>query len=116
MIKFRAWDKDEQRMLNWQYLMNSITYGSNRLMDPEIEDNIFNDPDLIMMQYTGFNDVNGTEIYVGDIVEYECWAVLDGKQIRPMQTMEITWDYHELARLVNIISQDRGVRVIGNIY
>lgn len=38
---------------------------------------LLNDDDFIVMQYTGIDDNNGVEIYVGDIVEIDCGTYKD---------------------------------------
>jgi len=53
IIKFRAWSKDTKEMIPWK-----------ECFFPEwIEDDT-----MIMMQYTGFKDTKGFEIYEGDIL------------------------------------------------
>ena len=62
VYKFRAWDKEENKMIDAE----SLAFEEYQPLFISL-----NDENIIVMPYINFNDETGKEIYVGDIIEFE---------------------------------------------
>lgn len=135
-IKFRAWDKERNKM----YFFADFAIGTNApstemrasMYDPNKplgEDNYLYDTEadswssedrIIFMQYTGLKDKNGKEIYEGDIVQaYKPNSYLDGSYAVIWDEKRGRWAYDStfLDRMYQVGSAGNlTCEVIGNIY
>lgn len=98
-IKFRAWDKARKEY--W----GSYDFLSDETLPRPIRN-------MVVEQYTGLEDVNGKEIYEGDIVKWRIRGshgpFTDAREVTFMDGMFLMKDYAALTVV--------DVKVVGNVH
>ena len=108
-IKFRAWDKQDKIMYDWEEI--SIEKEQVFIRDGDLYKTF---EQVELMQYTGLKDKNGKKIFEGDIVETEYKA----KGIVEWQKEKAGFDFNTKYPMwphpIYLMGGDR--EIIGNIY
>lgn len=115
-IKFRVWDKEENKMhlvaaLDWEYPYKKVITCNTP--DTKLYFGFHKEKlDPILMQYTGLKDKNGKEIFEGDIV------ITSSYPNRPsaVQLVKGTWCCDGIGRVTENIYYCKDIEVIGNIW
>lgn len=108
-IKFRAWDKKENKMWGKAFPKMFIADDSFGFTNDELYE---------IMQYTGLKDKNGKEIYEWDILEEGSWIGWCNKccGFQPMYEYENTEECHRCEGNYEIGDIIKLEKIIGNIY
>lgn len=113
-FKFRAWIISQKKMIKVFGFNEHLVFEQN-WDSPSIKENIFEIEDCVLMQFTGFKDKNGVDIYEGDIIE------------KHFEKFEIIWDegswqltklndwYKQQFYIAHLFDYEKAV-VVGNIY
>lgn len=118
MIKFRAWDKQGKRMLVvYRISFDGPIEGAQvhcYLDDRGSEGSTeysYDGDGLILEQFTGLKDVNGKDIYEGDVLENRKYRSIvkfaNGKFLADVVGTISTFD---------LIGETHGSKVIGNVH
>jgi hypothetical protein len=104
-IKFRVYGKEHGIMYEWEELLQSDALADYLKLGKKGDSN--HSP---LLQYTGLKDVNGKEIYVGDILRIHSDGVLP--QIVEFSEGMFHTDEFSLFELIR--DKDREIEVIGS--
>lgn len=128
-IKFRGYSKSFSMMFDYDMLemasagMVDICKRELKKIDPEATElkmGLFlptEDEDLILMQYTGLKDINGKEIYEGDIVERRFMNLIDGAEfVGVVKYYDGAFNVDNNREAYPLFHEIDEIEILGNIY
>lgn len=130
--KFRAWDKENDRMIypSTEGVCFELDDDGINILDVSEdypEDHVFPAIDSVLMQSTGLKDMNGVEVFQGDIVkvtdedeEYSYISVVKNYAEEGYPAFDIEypsdWEYESNALSTIMSGGYETIEIIGNIY
>ena len=113
-IKFRCWDEENKKM--WPYAAPLL--GRNNINVSCQENGGFNDfVKGVLLQFTGLHDVDGKEIFEGDIFQHpdkKCFVVIYDA---PSLSFQAKYSDGDITSIPMQINPERGAAVlVGNIF
>ena len=114
--KFRAWHRELNMMFEVKSLVFTLNLATTESKNDLVPSRTCSFDDIILMQYTGLFDVNGKEIFEGDVVEvfdsrYTVFYDSENASFR-LKPRDKRWNTDYMSNYAH----EASFEIIGNIY